>query len=87
MAANTLLFGALATVIAQVLGSTAAILVGRTDMPGRRLLGEIFLWPLYVSSLILSFAWATVYGPSGYMTQLVEGVFGLVPGTCTPLSA
>jgi iron(III) transport system permease protein len=79
MAANTLLFGALATMIAQALGSTAAILVGRTDMPGRRLLGEIFLWPLYVSSLILSFAWATVYGPSGYITQLVEGVIGLAP--------
>lgn len=79
VAGDTLLFGMLATAIAQSVGTAAAILLGRTDIPAARLLAELFLWPLYVSSLILSFAWATVYGPSGYVTQLVSGVFGGAP--------
>lgn len=76
---NTLAFAALATVISQLIGASAAIILGRSDMPGRRLIGEIFLWPLYVSSLILSFAWATIYGPSGYVTQLVASLVGGQP--------
>jgi len=79
MALNTVLFGILATAIAQVVGTLAAILIGRTDLPLRRLLGEVFLWPLYVSSLILAFAWATIYGPSGYATQMVTLATGGQP--------
>lgn len=76
---DTLLFAAMATAIAQGIGTTAAILIGRTDIPGARILAELFLWPLYVSSLILSFAWATVYGPSGYITQFVGSILGTTP--------
>lgn len=79
VAGNTLLFAVMATAIAQCIGTTAAILIGRTDVPGARLLAELFLWPLYVSSLLLSFAWATVYGPSGYITQMVSGIVGDAP--------
>ncbi|MFK8253035.1 ABC transporter permease [Ancylobacter terrae] len=79
MAGETLLFGVLATAIAQLVGTGAAILVGRTDIPAGRFLGEVFLWPLYVSSLILAFAWATVYGPSGYVSQWIEATFGTLP--------
>lgn len=79
MALNTVLFGLITTAIAQIIGTVAAILIGRTDLPLRRVLGEVFLWPLYVSSLILAFAWATIYGPSGYMTQMVMLVTGSLP--------
>ncbi|MDB6454929.1 ABC transporter permease [Falsirhodobacter sp. 20TX0035] len=79
MALNTLLFGLIATFVAQVIGTAAAILIGRTDLPLRRLLGEVFLWPLYVSSLILAFAWATIYGPSGYVTQVAMLATGGMP--------
>lgn len=79
MALNTLLFGLIATLVAQIIGTAAAILIGRTDLPLRRLLGEVFLWPLYVSSLILAFAWATIYGPSGYVTQIAMLVTGGMP--------
>lgn len=79
MALNTVLFGLVATATAQIIGTTAAILIGRTDLPCRRVLGEMFLWPLYVSSLILAFAWATVYGPSGYVTQLITTWTGRMP--------
>lgn len=76
---NTLALAAGSTVIAVVVGVLAAILIGRTDMPGRTVMGELFIWPLYVSSLVLSFAWATVYGPSGYILQWVEQNFGFIP--------
>lgn len=72
---NTFAFGALTTLIAQVLGTLAAVLFGRTDMPAARLLGEFFLWPIYLSALVLSFGWYTVYGPSGYLTMLWNAVF------------
>ncbi len=76
---NTLALAVGSTAIAVVIGVLAAILVGRTDMPGRSVIGEIFIWPLYVSSLVLSFAWATVYGPSGYVAQAFEAVAGFAP--------
>ena len=76
---NTLLLAAGTTVIAQGIGTAAAIFLGRADIPGRRVLGEIFLWPLYLSSLILCFAWASVYGPSGYITPTFQHLVGFRP--------
>ncbi|WP_235035288.1 iron ABC transporter permease [Roseomonas sp. 18066] len=73
---NTLVFAALTTLLAQLIGSLAAILFSRTDLPGRRLLGELFLVPLYVSALVLSFGWYTLYGPSGYVTALWQSTLG-----------
>lgn len=73
---NTFALAVLTTLVSQVLGTLTAILVGRTDVPGQRVLGELFLWPLYVSSLVLSFGWYTIYGPSGYITQLVQQATG-----------
>jgi iron(III) transport system permease protein len=76
---NTVVFAALTTIIAQVLGTGAAIVFVRTDMPGARIFGELFLWPLFVSALILSFGWYSLYGPSGYVTLMVQGAIGGVP--------
>lgn len=76
---NTFYFGALTMVVAQVFGAIMAVLVGRTNLPGRRWLGEIFIWPLFVSNLILAFGWITMYGPSGYMTLLARTLVGDAP--------
>lgn len=76
---NTLAFAVLTTAISQTIGTLAAVLFGRTDMPGARLFGELFLWPIYLSALVLSFGWYTVYGPSGYLTLLVQTLFGFAP--------
>ncbi len=72
---NTFVFAALTTLIAQILGTLAAVLFGRTDIPAARLLAELALWPIYLSALVLSFGWYTVYGPSGYLTMLWKTVF------------
>jgi len=57
---NTLLFATLTTIVSQLIGTLAAILFGRTDLPGAKVLGELFLWPIYLSALVLSFGWYTV---------------------------
>lgn len=79
IALNTVLFAAMTTVIAVVVGVGAAILVGRTDLPGRRLFGNLMLWPVFVSQLVLAVGWFMVYGPSGYITLLVESIVGYKP--------
>lgn len=76
---NTLIFASLTTLISQTLGTLAAVLFGRTDLPGARLFGELFLWPIYLSALVLSFGWYTIYGPAGYLTLLWQSFFGGAP--------
>ncbi|WP_431281115.1 ABC transporter permease [Humitalea sp. 24SJ18S-53] len=78
---NTVVLAALTTIVAQFLGTVAAILFGRTDVPGSRVLSEFFLWPLYLSALVLSFGWYAFYGPAGYLTLLWESLFGDAPWT------
>ncbi|MCF3932637.1 iron ABC transporter permease [Acuticoccus sp. M5D2P5] len=76
---NTAYFAVLTTVIAQVIGVVTAILVGRTDIPGRAFFGEMLLWPLFLSHLVIAFGWFTMYGPSGYVTMFVRGIIGVEP--------
>ncbi|MEI4488669.1 iron ABC transporter permease [Frigidibacter sp. MR17.14] len=76
---NTLYFGGLTMVIAQVFGAVMAVLVGRTNLPGRKWMGEIFIWPLFVSNLVMAFGWFTMYGPSGFMTLAAKTYLGAAP--------
>src|SRR3546814_9142324 len=46
---NTAWFAIGATVIAQALGVLGAILVGRTDVPGRAFFGDMLLLPIFLS--------------------------------------
>lgn len=77
--ANTAWFAVGATLIAQALGVLGAVLVGRTDVPGRGVFSELLLWPLFISHLVLAFGWFTMYGPSGYVTLAVKQVLGVEP--------
>jgi iron(III) transport system permease protein len=65
---TTVAFVAAATVISLVLGVAIAVLLARTDVPTRRVLHDLVLVPFYVSPLVLAFAWAILYGPSGFAT-------------------
>jgi iron(III) transport system permease protein len=77
LAWNSLLFSVFTTLIAQLVGAATAILVGRTDIPMRGVLGDILLWPLFLSHLVLGFGWFLVYGPSGYGTGVVRMLTGV----------
>lgn len=83
---NTAVLAGLTTLVAQVVGTLAAILFGRTDLPLARLMSEFFLWPLYLSALVLSFGWYAVYGPSGYLTLLWQSLLGEAPWTLYSLT-
>ncbi len=77
--ANALLFGLGTTLVAQAIGVASAVLVGRTDMPGARWLGDLLIWPLFISHLVLALGWYTIYGPSGYVTQWMVSLIGFAP--------
>ncbi len=79
IALNTLYFGALTMVVAQVFGAVMAVIVGRTNLPGRTWMGELLIWPLFVSNLVIAFGWFIMYGPSGYITLAVRSWTGLEP--------
>lgn len=76
---NTLYFAVLTMVVAQIFGSVMAVFVGRTNLPGRQWIGEILIWPLFVSNLVIAFGWFTMYGPSGYITLAARSWLGFVP--------
>lgn len=76
---NTVYFATMMTLVAQSIGIGCAILIGRTDLPGRRVFGEILLWPLFISHLVLAFGWFLMFGPAGYITLAVQGVIGTQP--------
>jgi iron(III) transport system permease protein len=78
-ALNTLLFAGAGTLIAQAFGTIFAILIGRTDMPGSKILGPILMWPMILSHLVLSLSWYSIYGPSGYITLWAKELLGVTP--------
>ena len=69
---TTLAFALASTVIAVLIGTVLAVLLTRTDLPLRPLFTGLVLVPFYVSPLVLAFAWAIIYGPSGFLTIYVR---------------
>jgi iron(III) transport system permease protein len=76
---DSFLFASLATVMAVVLGAVFAVLVGRTNVPGRALFSNVLLWPLYLSPLVVAFGWVIMYGPAGYVTGGIRNIVGFDP--------
>ena len=76
---NTILFAGLTTVLTLLIAVPLAIVVVRTDIPGRRAFGAGMQWPFFISSLILGFGWITMYGPAGFVSTGVRSVLGFVP--------
>jgi iron(III) transport system permease protein len=64
---NTLQYAVETTALAVLAGAAIAILVARTDMPGRKLLGRLILLPLLLPALGIVLGWIVVWGPGGYL--------------------
>lgn len=77
IALNTIYFAVLTMGIAQFFGAMLAIIIGRTNLPGRKWMAELIIWPLFVSNLVIAFGWFTMYGPSGYITLALRSWTGL----------
>lgn len=79
VALNTLAFAGLTTILTLLIAIPMAIVVVRTDIPGRRFFGAGMQWPFFISSLILGFGWITMYGPAGFVSTWVRQALGTVP--------
>jgi len=73
---TTAIYGVLTTVLAVALGTMLALLITRTDMPGKGLVSSFVLIPFFVSPLVLAYSWDTIFGRQGYLTVVVRS-FGL----------
>jgi iron(III) transport system permease protein len=69
-ALNTLEYAAITTVLAVVFGAIVAILVMRTDLPGRKAFGALVLLPLLMPALGIIVGWIEIWGPGGYLAGL-----------------
>jgi len=67
------------TAIAVPLGSALALLVVRTDLPGRRLVEPWLLVPMLVSPVVLAFGYVVAVGPVGFVSIPVKAVLGTLP--------
>jgi iron(III) transport system permease protein len=67
---NTLQYATFSTVMAVAAGAAVAILVARTDLPGRSVFGRLTLLPLLLPSLGVVLGWIVVWGPGGYLTSV-----------------
>jgi iron(III) transport system permease protein len=73
---NTVIFMVGSTLVGTLLGILFAVLLTRTNVPGRTWFANLITIPYYVSALILAFAWRVMYGPQGFITVAV-GQLGL----------
>ncbi|MFL5802900.1 MAG: ABC transporter permease [Roseiflexaceae bacterium] len=73
---NTVIFMIGSTLVGTLLGILFAVLLTRTNVPGRTWFTKLITIPYYVSALILAFAWRVMYGPQGFITVAV-GQLGL----------
>lgn len=76
---DTFAFAVLATIVSVGLGVLMAVVIGRTDVPGRSILAEVLLWPIYLSPLVIAFAWVIMYSPAGFGTLLVKNLLHVQP--------
>ncbi|MFZ4438446.1 MAG: ABC transporter permease [Syntrophales bacterium] len=76
---NSFLFALMASSASVFLGAVAAIFVNRTDLPFDRLWRNIFLWPFFVSTIIMVFGYILMYGPKGMISNYMMQFFGFIP--------
>ncbi len=68
---NTLLMGAATSLSAVAIGAALALVMARTDLPGRGMLEPLTLLPLYVTPLLTAIAWSWLGSPRGGLVNLV----------------
>lgn len=78
---NTILTSVIGVVIAGTVGVALAWLVGRTNMPFKRLLDPLNLIPFYLSSVVGAICWQILASPrSGILNVWLTPLVG--PGCC-----
>jgi iron(III) transport system permease protein len=79
---NTAKLTAVVTVLCAVIGTGAAWLVERTELPGRRIWAVLLVLPLAIPDFVVSFGWASlttrIYGFRGAVLVMTLSVYPLV---------
>ncbi|HEY3425818.1 MAG TPA: iron ABC transporter permease, partial [Negativicutes bacterium] len=74
---NTLYISCFSTVSAVLLGTVAAVITERTDIPGCQYWRLLFLFPVLVPSYVISLAWGHWVGPVGIFTGWWKTLTGM----------
>lgn len=74
--ADTAFFGLVSISFSLTFGILFSLLLGRTNVPGRGVLLNLLLWPIFISPLVIGFGAVLTYGPSGWLTGLVMPLTG-----------
>ncbi|MBC9953423.1 iron ABC transporter permease [Leucobacter sp. cx-42] len=75
-AVNSLVSATLSGALAVVVGTFLAILLERTDLPGRRALRVLALSPMLIPPFVGAIAWLSLLGPSSTLNRWWEAQFG-----------
>ncbi len=73
---NSLVSAGLSAVFAVVIGTVLALLLDRTNLPGRGILRIFLLSPLLVPPFVGAIAWLGLFGPGGQINHFWSQVFG-----------
>lgn len=76
---NSLFVSTAAAFVALALGLVLALVIHKTDLPGRHWVRLAFLFPLILPPQILALAWLQWAGPVGYLQKSLRWLFDL-PG-------
>jgi iron(III) transport system permease protein len=78
---NTLYVAVGTTMLAVAVGGTLALILVRVDTPGRGMLEQFVILPLYVTPLLTAIAWSWLGSPRGGLINLFgRDAFGLAEG-------
>ena len=75
---NSLSLAGATTLITVLLGVSVGTLLGKTDLPLRRLFAVLFIIPLIIPSYILAIAWFYCLGLSGIMASILGKSIGIL---------
>ena len=76
---NTVVSSVLSAVLATAAGAALAVLLDRTDLPGRNWLRAVLLLPFLIPPFIGAMAWMALLAPGGLVNSLRESLLGAGP--------
>jgi iron(III) transport system permease protein len=85
---NTVRLGVVVTLLCAVIGTGAAWLVERTNLPGRRAWAVLLVVPLAIPDFVVSFGWASLSNDvAGYRGAVLVMTLSLYPLVYLPVAA
>ncbi len=85
---NTVRLSVVVTALCAVVGTLAAYLVERTDLPGRRLWGALLIVPFAIPDFVVGFGWTSIApGVAGYWGAVLVMTLAVYPLVYLPVAA